>query len=139
MLHNSIDKFVHRSVMRNDQRAGVVCRPFDDEVGSGAEICTVCFENFGVPSFVANGLAQGTLWSTSKSFVSHFRSFEEAVDMAGAAGDVMATFQEVQAVHDCSTYRRKRRGLKLALCLLGSLSSGVVGKRIVKIRMCPST
>lgn len=114
----------------------VLYRPFDDEQGSGVEIGTVCFENFGVVPFVANGLAQSILWSTSKSFVSNFRSFEEAVTMAGSSGDIMATFQEVQAVHDSSANRKTRRGIKLAFCILGSLSSGVLGKRIWRTRPC---
>lgn len=113
-------------------RPPVSCRPFTDEEGAGAEICTVCYENFGVVPFVANGLAQATLWSTSKTFVSHFRKFEEAIAMAGSSGDVMATFQEVQAVHANSSTRKRSVSRKISLCVLGSIGSGLLGMRMCR-------
>eukprot|EP00892_Ulva_mutabilis_P008339 jgi/Ulvmu1/5878/UM255_0002.1 len=128
-----------KGTVAEDYRMGYLVRPFADERGAGAEICTVCFENFGVMPFVANGLAQGTLWGTSKSFVSHYRSFEEAIAMAGSSGDVMATFHQVQTVHDSSGCWKSKRGIKWALCILCSISSGALGKHVWRARMCQAT
>lgn len=117
-----------------DAEMSLLCRPFTDKNGRGAEVCTVCFENFGIMPFVANGLAQTTLWNTSKSFVHNLRNFEEAIAMAGSSGDIMATFQEVQAVHDSSSCRKRSLAIRIRMCIIGSIGSGLLGMRILMRR-----